>query len=136
MEKLFGLWIDHEKAIIVSLIDGSHKVTHVESDIEGRFRLKGGSRSNTPWGIQSATSESKRDFRYSKHLNIYFQHIIDLLKEAKQIYIFGPGEAKFELKKTIEKNNMFLDKISDIETTDKLTEPQIVAKVKKYFEKE
>jgi len=31
---------------------------------------------------------------------------------------------------------VFLDKISDIETTDKLTEPQIVAKVKKYFEKE
>ncbi len=36
----------------------------------------------------------------------------------------------------IEKNNMFLDKISDIEITDKLTEPQIVAKVKKYFDKE
>jgi len=136
MEKLFGLWVDHEKAIIVSLMGKSHKVIHVESDIEGRFRLKGGSRSNSPWGIQSATSESKRDFRYSKHLNIYFQNIIDLLKEAKQIYIFGPGEAKFELKKKIEKNNMFLDKISDIETTDKLTEPQIVAKVKKYFEKE
>ena len=136
MEKLFGLWIDHEKAIIVSLIDGSHKVTHVESDIEGHFRLKGGSRSNTPWGIQSATSESKRDFRYSKHLNIYFQHIIDLLKDAKHIFIFGPGEAKIELKKEIEKNNVFLDKISDIETTDKLTEPQIIAKVKKYFEKE
>ena len=136
MEKLFGLWVDHEKAIIVSLMGESHKVIHVESDIEGRFRLKGGSRSNTPWGIQSATSESKRDFRYSKHLNIYFQNIIDLLKEAKQIYIFGPGEAKFELKKKIEKNNMLLDKISDIETTDKLTEPQIVVKVKKYFEKE
>jgi hypothetical protein len=59
-----------------------------------------------------------------------------LLKDAKQIYIFGPGEAKIELKKEIEKNNVFLDKISDIETTDKLTEPQIVAKVKKYFEKE
>jgi hypothetical protein len=136
MEKLFGLWVNHEKAIVVSLMGESHKVIQVESDIEGYFRLKGGSRSNTPWGIQSATSESKRDFRYSKHLNIYFQHIIDLLKDAKHIFIFGPGEAKYELKKKIDKNNMFLDKISDIETTDKLTEPQIVAKVKKYFEKE
>lgn len=114
----------------------SHKVIHVESDIEGYFRLKGGSRSSTPYGPQDATSESKRDFRYSQHLNIYFQHIIDLLKEAKHIFIFGPGEAKIELKKEIEKNNVFLDKISDIETTDKLTEPQIVAKVIKYFEKE
>ncbi|GAI06210.1 unnamed protein product, partial [marine sediment metagenome] len=37
MEKLYGLWVDHEKAIIVSLIDGSHQVIHVESDIEGRI---------------------------------------------------------------------------------------------------
>ena len=136
MENLFGLWVDHEKAIIVSLTGESHKVIHLESDVEGHFRLKGGSRSNTPWGIQGATSESKRELRYSKHLNIYFQNIMDLLKDAKQIFIFGPGEAKYELKKTIEKNNIFLGKISDIETTDKLTEPQIVAKVKKYFEKE
>ena len=135
MEKLFGLWVDHENAIIVSLIDGSHKVTHVESDIEGRFRLKGGSRSNAPWGIQSATSESKRDFRYNKHLNLYFQHIIDLLKDAKHIFIFGPGEAKIELKKEIEKNNILINKISGIEASDKLTEPQIIAKVKKYFNK-
>ena len=136
MEKLFGLWVDHEKAIIVSLMSGSHKVIHVESDVEGHFRLKGGSRSNTPWGIQGATSESKRELRYNKHLNIYFQNIIDLLKDAKQIFIFGPGEAKYELKKKIEENKMFLGKISDIETTDKLTEPQSVVKVKKYFKKE
>jgi len=135
MEKLFGLWIDHEKATIVSLVGESHKVMHLESDVEGHFRLKGGSGSNTPWGIQGATSESKRELRYNKHLNIYFQHIINLLKDAKQIFIFGPGEAKFELKKRIEKNNMFLDKISDIDTTDKLTEPQIVAKVKNILRK-
>ena len=135
MEKVFGLWVDHEKAIIVSLMGREHQVIYVESDIEGHFRLKGGSRSKAPYGPQDATSESKKDSRYSQHLNIYFQHIIDLLKDAKQIFIFGPGEAKFELKKEIEKNNMFLDKISDIETTDKLTEPQIVAKVKKYFDK-
>ena len=136
MEKLFGLWIDHEKAVIVSLMGESHEVIHLESGIEGHFRLKGGSGSGTPYSQQDATSESKREYRYSQHLNIYFQHIIDLLKDAKHIFIFGPGEAKFEFKKRIEKNNMFLDKISDIETTDKLTEPQIVAKVKKYFDKE
>ncbi|OFW54918.1 MAG: hypothetical protein A2163_05240 [Actinobacteria bacterium RBG_13_35_12] len=58
-----------------------------------------------------------------------------MLKEAKQIYIFGPGEAKIELKKKIEENNMFLDKISDMEVTDKLTEPQIVAKVENILRK-
>ena len=136
MEKLYGLWVDHEKAIIVSLMDGSHQVIHVESDIEGHFRLKDNSQSISPSNLQGNTIESKMDSRYHNHLNIYFQHIIDLLKDAKHIIIFGPGEAKFELKKKIEKNKLFLNKISDIEATDKLTEPQIIAKVKKYFNKE
>jgi len=133
MEKLFGLWVDHEKAIIVSLMRGSHKVIHVESDVEGHFRLKDDSQSISPSNLQGNTIESKMDSRYRKYLNIYFQQIINLLKEAKRIFIFGPGEAKIELKKMIERNKLFSNKISDIETTDKLTEPQIVAKVKKYF---
>lgn len=136
MEKLFGLWVDHEKAIIVNLIGESHKVTHLESDIEGHFRLKDDSQSISPSNLQGNTIESKMDSRYHKYLNIYFQHIIDALKEAKHIFIFGPGEAKIELKKEIEKNNILLNKISGIEASDKLTEPQIVAKVKKYFSKE
>ena len=134
MEKLFGLWVDHEKAIIVSLMSGSHKVIHVESDVEGHFRLKDDSQSISPSNLQGNTIESKMDSRYRNHLNIYFQQIINLLKDAKRIYIFGPGEAKIELKKMIEKNKLLSNKISDIEATDKLTEPQIVAKVKKYFE--
>ena len=134
MEKLFGLWVDHEKAIIVSLMNGNRKVIHVESDVEGHFRLKDDSQSISPSNLQGNTIESKMDSRYHKYLNIYFQHIIDLLKDAKRLYIFGPGEAKIELKKMIEKNKLLSNKISDIEATDKLTEPQIVAKVKKYFE--
>ncbi|MEA2022356.1 MAG: hypothetical protein U9N08_07775 [Candidatus Caldatribacteriota bacterium] len=136
MEKLFGLWVDHEKAIIVSLMNGNHKVIYVKSDIEGHFRLKDDSQSINPSNLQGNTIESKMDSRYRKYLDIYFQHIIDVLKEAKHIFIFGPGEAKIELKKSIEKNNIFLNKISGIEASDKLTESQIIAKVKKYFKKE
>jgi hypothetical protein len=136
MEKLFGLWVDHEKAIIVSITNGNHQIIHVKSDIEGHFRLKDDSQSISPSNLQGNTIESKMDSRYHKYLNIYFQHIIDALKEAKHIFIFGPGEAKIEFKKRIEKNNILLNKISGIEASDKLTEPQIVAKVKKYFSKE
>ena len=136
MEKRYGLWIDHEKAIIVRLIEKNHQVVHIASNMEGRYRLKGGSRSNVPYGIQKATSESKRDLRFQKHLDIYFQQVINLLKDAKQIYIFGPGEAKIELKKKIEHDNRDLTKkISHVETADKLTEPQIIEKVKNYFNK-
>ncbi len=89
MEKLFGLWVDHEKAIIVSLMRGSHKVIHVESDVEGHFRLKDDSQSISPSNLQGNTIESKMDSRYRKYLNIYFQQIINLLKEAKRILFWS-----------------------------------------------
>lgn len=134
MEKRYGLWIDHEKATIVKLMGGNHQIMHIASNIEGRYRLKGGSRSDVPYGIQRSTSENKRDLRYRKHLNIYFEKIIDLLKDAKKIYIFGPGEAKIELQKKIEHDNKHLsNKLSLVETTDKLTESQIIEKIKNYF---
>ena len=43
---------------------------------------------------QNENGKNKMNSRYRKYLKIYFQHIIDLLKEAKHIFIFGPGEAK------------------------------------------
>ena len=60
MEKIFGLWVNHEKAIIVSLMGRRHKVIRVESDIEGHFRLKGGSRSKTPVSYTHLTLPTKR----------------------------------------------------------------------------
>jgi len=136
MGKRVGLWVDHEKAIIVSLENGNHKVVHMQSDVKGHFRLKDDSQSTNPNNLQGNTIESKMDCRYHKYLNIYYQNVIDLLRDATHLYIFGPGVAKIELKKKMEEDKRFLKKLSGIEASDKMTEPQIIAKVKKYFEKE
>ena len=49
--------------------------------------------------------------------------------DAETILIFGPGEAKGELKKRMERDKIGI-RIVAMETADKMTEPQIVAKVK------
>jgi len=45
----------------------------------------------------------------------------------------GPGEAKLELKKEIEKSKALIPKIVGVQTSDKMTNNQIAAKVKSYF---
>ena len=52
----------------------------------------------------------------------------------KYVGIFGPGEAKIELKKEIEKSKELAGKIKKIESADKMTIKQITAKVKAFFE--
>ncbi|WP_341529999.1 hypothetical protein WKK05_12210 [Nostoc sp. UHCC 0302] len=46
--------------------------------------------------------------------------------------IFGPGEAKDELKKRLEENNLGRH-IVGIETVDKMTDHQIAAKIRQQF---
>jgi hypothetical protein len=47
--------------------------------------------------------------------------------------IFGPGEAKLQLKEHLSRSKVLSEHIVQIEATDKLTDPQIVAKVKEHY---
>lgn len=44
MKQNAGIWLDHEKSYIVSVIDGRETVDFIESNVEGHIRLSGGSR--------------------------------------------------------------------------------------------
>jgi hypothetical protein len=48
------------------------------------------------------------------------------------MFIFGPGEAKGELKRRLEHRQLG-SRVSALETADKLTDRQICAKVRQHF---
>jgi len=60
--------------------------------------------------------------------------VIASIRDAESIIIFGPGEAKGELKKRLERINLG-GRIVSVEIFDKMTDRQIVAKVRQYFAK-
>jgi hypothetical protein len=66
------------------------------------------------------------------HLNIYYDAVIATIRDAESIMLFGPGEAKGELKERLERSNLG-GRIVSIETVDKMTDRQIKAKVRQYF---
>jgi hypothetical protein len=67
-------------------------------------------------------------------LHKYYDEVIAAIRDAESILIFGPGEAKGELKKRLEKDKLG-GHIIAVETIDKLTDRQIAAKVREYFHK-
>jgi len=60
--------------------------------------------------------------------------VIASIRDAESILIFGPGEAKGELKKRLEGDKLG-GRIVSIETVDKMTDRQITAKVRQHFAK-
>jgi stalled ribosome rescue protein Dom34 len=120
MRKNVGVWIDHRKAVIVRLTDGVEEIHSIESDMEKHVRHSG------------ASPEDQQDHRFTNHLKEYYAKVISFLHDAGSILILGPGEAKGEFEKRLDAES-FGARIVGIETVDKLTDHQIVAKVREHF---
>jgi stalled ribosome rescue protein Dom34 len=127
MKKEVGLWIDQREAVLVTITDQGDEMVRIYSDIEIDAQFSGRSRSA---GSQDA--ENMQDRKYTTNLGRYYDNVIRRIRNADSIWIFGPGEAKGELAKRLKDKNLS-QYIVSIETTDKLTEPQIAAKVRRYF---
>ena len=132
MNKQIGLWIDHREATIVILTDGVEEIKHILSNNGKHIHYSGSSHSKTPEGLKEVSSEDQRDRKFGNDQNKFYAEVIDVIRTANSIQIFGPGEAKGELEKRIEHEGL-KGHILAIETTDKLTDHQISAKVREQF---
>src|SRR4030042_1707017 len=132
MKKQTGLGIDHRKAVIVIVTDKGEETKEITSNIEKHVRFSGDSHSASTDGRLQATAEDQRDRQYANHLNRYYDEVIANIHDAETIQIFGPGEAKGELKKRLARKN-FGGHVDIIETVDKMTDRQIAAKVRLRF---
>ena len=132
MRTKVGLWIDHRKAIVVVVMDKGEEIRVTISKAEKQLRRSGDSPLRGPYESQKVPASDSRQKTFTGHLNIYYDAVIACIRGAESILIFGPGEAKGELKERLERNNLG-GRIVGIETVDKMTDRQIAAKVRQYF---
>ncbi|MFH1063182.1 MAG: hypothetical protein V1747_09925 [Candidatus Omnitrophota bacterium] len=136
MKTKAGLWIDHKKAIVVAITDkGEEAIEVIISETGKQPRRSGDCPLKGDYESQQAPESDVRQKTLTGQLNVYYNEIIASIRQAESILIFGPGEAKTELKKRLEKSSLG-KRIVGVETVDKLTDHQIAAKVRKYFSEE
>jgi stalled ribosome rescue protein Dom34 len=126
------LWIDHREAVIVIFSDKGQETRRVKSQVEKQLRRSGRSPSQAPFEARMVPADDSREREYSGHLANYYDEVISCLRPAKAILLFGPGEAKSELRKRIERNKLDV-RVTRCETSDKMTERQILEKVRRHY---
>ncbi len=133
MNTLVGVWVSHGVAKIVNLApDGTYTLNTIESNIESKRKSTGGTPPKTPYS-HGGVSVTKYNDRLAHQLHDFYSRIISKIASAEKIYILGPGLAKKELKTEIEKRKDLAPKLMRVEPSDKMTDPQLVAKVKSFF---
>ena len=128
-----GIWIDHRKAVIVFVSAGDVTVKTVASDVGPHAHYSGRAGYPTADGPREGGGEKKYEERYGQHLDRYYDDVISQLGQPESLLIFGPGEAKLQLRERLSRSKSLSGRVEELETTDKLTDAQIVAKVSEHF---
>lgn len=129
-----GIWIDRQKAYLVTLDKDGQHISRIDSEVEGKFRPGGKIASASTSSPRQISSDRKADERRRHQLHRYYQQIIKQLKNADSIFIFGPGQAKEELEKELESSQPLSAKVAVVETADQMTEKQMAARVREFFQ--
>jgi len=132
MKTKTGLWIDHKKASILAITEKGEERKEIVSDVEKQPRRSGDSPLKGSYESFEIPADNRRQRAFTGELNIYYDEVIACIGDAESILIFGPGEAKDELKKRLEQHNLG-GCIVGIETVDKMTDNQIAAKIRQHF---
>lgn len=128
-----GVWIDHHKAVLVRLTSDGEEISQIDSRVEKPFSSSAGSGADVAEHPQNHLSESKQERKYTSQLNGFYDEVLKALHDADPVLILGPGEAKGEFQKRLQKNH-FPAHVVEFATADKMTDPQLAAKVRKQFE--
>ena len=122
MQKTVGLWIDHKKAVVVFVDGRDTELKEISSDIEPHHRQSG----------VATPADDVRQRELTGHLNRFYDEVVACIRDTESILILGPGEAKGELSKRLDKDNLS-KRIVGVKTSDKMTDKQIVALVRGHF---
>jgi hypothetical protein len=132
MKNKVGLWIDHAKAVVVTMTSGGEETLSILSEVEKQPRREGGEITGEAFEALQVPADDSRQRRLSGQLNVFYDTVIASVNKADAVLILGPSQAKGELKKRMEKEGLG-ERVVALETTGYLTDKQISAKIREYF---
>ena len=132
--KNIGIWLDKEKAHIVTITKESEQFQTLISEIEV-YRPKGGSGTKSAkWGPHDVVQDIKYLEREKHQFKAYFKNLANAIKNSDGIALFGPAATANKFKKELDKNYPLLaSKVKTVAKSDSMTPNQIKKLVREFF---
>ena len=128
-----GIWLDKDKALIVTLVNNKEYLDTIPSNIE-HYHIHGGSGTRFKGGPQDVVQDSRYLEREKHQLNRYFKNIISKIDDTDALVIFGPAETQKKLRKELNENYKDLSKkLKAFKKADSMTNNQVKSWVRDFF---
>ena len=155
MKKKVGVWIDTEKAVIISLNGVEHRANIqqsrsgerirkspkisderyqiISSPIQTKLRLPGDTKEFARSGIQHYSTEIKNMHKLKNVKQQFFKIILQGIKDVDEFVLFGPSLIKKEFETLMCKYPQIHSHLLSVESADVMTDKQMVQWVENYF---
>jgi hypothetical protein len=127
-----GIWIDHRKAFVVTLLADGEDTKLILSRVEKHPERGGDSPLKGRNEAHSVPADDRRQRALTAEHNVYYDAVISTVRGYASIFVFGPGEAKHELHKRFVHMKVG-ESVTAMEAADKMTDREIIAKVREHF---
>ena len=128
MERKVGLWINHLKAVIVSIANKKIYIREIISNIETQNQSMESEIVESPEENPLKFHDPQSEILLDRYYNVIISHISD----AESIWIFGPDDAKVKLEDLL-RTSGFGARVVGIETMAAMTNRQLALKVQQRF---
>jgi peptide subunit release factor 1 (eRF1) len=114
-ERRTAIWIDHRTAILNTFVGEHLEVEQVLHSDAGPHTHGGG------WSQQHIEAHNHELLKH------FYDRVIDYLAPADEILILGPGQAKYELRKRIERHKGLKGTVVTLQNATKMSEAELIA---------
>ncbi len=132
MGKMTGIWLDSEKAYVITLANGTPAIEEIESPVETRVRIEGEKKQYSRVGGMFVNPQKKTK-RHEQQLKKFYDMIMDKIRDSEAIYVFGPSSTPKRFYKELLQDKRMAPRLVGVESEGKLTRNQMVARVKQVF---
>lgn len=121
-KRVAGLYLDHAKAVVIRPAPD-----YVEGDYIIQDKLE---------AENSHRNSDKDSGNHAKQSDLlkYYKSVASLLHVYDELYIFGPGNAQEQFQNHIREDAQFNKTEFSIDSSEQMTEPQMIVKVREHFE--
>lgn len=127
-----GIWIDKEHAVLVKISDAAEEIVRFSLEENEAVSQKSGGSSQGSHRSHEYIPEGRLERKKFADRKRMYMSIEEALDGTDALLLIGPGEAKGEFAKHIALKRIPLTQFS-VEVSDKMTEPQLAAKVREHF---
>lgn len=123
-EMKLGIWMNYHTAKIIEYTPSNMQTENVESSFSQEVKQESLSRSEHVMNNKEQQSQTS-----------FFKELAAIIKQYTDVVLFGPTNAKIEFFNILKLDSHFERININVESSDKLTDPQLHAFVRNYFAK-